>query len=249
MLCFPQCNYAPHVRMNRICASITLRKAIMPCFPNVIIHKNFKEKPCLELDGSRARRAAEARRTQRLTPLAFAPPRIQIYCENAGVGSFPYFQTCTLPHACHANCHLLAEPPHDWASQLWATCWLLYHLTELVNCELPLVYSTTWLSCSSVDCSFTLLPLDWAIQLLITLPLDWAIQLWATSWLLYRLTELVNCEPPVDYSTAWLNYSIVSYLLITLPLDWSLQFWATSWLITLPLDWAIQLFVTVEVSN
>ena len=54
----------------------------------------------------------------------------------------------TLSHACHTNCNLWAEPPHDWAIQLWATSWLLYHLTELqvFNCELPLDYSTTWLS-------------------------------------------------------------------------------------------------------
>ena len=71
--------------------------------------------------------------------------------------------------------------PLDWAIQLWATSWLLYRLTELFNDELPLDYSTTWLSYSIVSC------------LLITLPLDWAIQLWATSWLLYHLTELSNC--------------------------------------------------------
>ena len=43
--------------------------------------------------------------------------------------------------------------PPDWASQLWATSWLLYYLTELVNCELPLGYSTTWLNYLSTDLS------------------------------------------------------------------------------------------------
>ena len=102
-----------------------------------------------------------------------APHRLtpQMYCENTGIHTLPYFQTCTLSHASHANCHLLTEPPHDWA--------------------------TSWLSYSIVS------------YLLITLPLDWAIQLWATSWLLCHLTEL-----PLDYSTTWLSYSIVSYLLI-----------------------------------
>ena len=54
------------------------------------------------------------RRTQRLTPLAFATPCSQIYCENTGVRMLPYFQTGTLFHACH----LLTEPPElplDWA--------------------------------------------------------------------------------------------------------------------------------------
>ena len=97
-------------------------------------------------------------------------------------------------------------------------------------------------------------------HLLVTLPLDSAIQWWATSWLLYNLTKLFNGEPPLDYSGAWLSYSMVSYLLISLqlasllsnlhivlrlphklpPLDW-----AASWLsypsIKLLLDWAIQL--------
>ena len=54
--------------------------------------------------------------------------------------------------------YLLLILPLDWAIQLWATSWLsytivsyLYHFTELFNCELPLDYSTTWLSYSSVS--------------------------------------------------------------------------------------------------
>ena len=47
--------------------------------------------------------------------------------------------------------------------------------------------------------------------LLIALPLDWAIQLWATSWLLYHVTELFNCELPLHYSTTWLSYSTVTW--------------------------------------
>ena len=134
-------------------------------------------------------------------------PSIQIYCENREVCTLPHVQTFTLSHACRINCNLLTGPTNDRAIQLWATSWLLYHLTKLFNCELPLDYSTTWLSYSSVS------------YLLITLPLDWAIQVWATSWLLYHSTELFKYELPLDYSTTWLSYSMVSYLLITLPLD------------------------------
>ena len=76
---------------------------------------------------------------------------------------------------------------------------LTYLLTELFNCELPLDYSTTWLS----------------------------------YWLLYLLTELFNCELFLGYSTSWLSYSIVSYLLATLRHDWAIQLWATSWLLYL----------------
>ena len=120
----------PHVPLHHICTSITLRKAITPCFPQCnYAHKKFKEKLCPELDGSRAETAPAPRRTQRLTPLAFTTPCTQIYCENTGVRTLPFFQTYTLSHACHANCHLLTEPPHDRASQLWATSWLLYLLT------------------------------------------------------------------------------------------------------------------------
>ena len=53
------------------------------------------------------------------------------YGENAAIRTVPYLQTSTLFHACHTNCNLLTELPHDWAIQLWATSWLLYHLTEL----------------------------------------------------------------------------------------------------------------------
>ena len=152
-------------------------------------------------------------RNERLKPLPFATPCIHIYCENTGICTLLYFQTCTLCHWCHTNSNLLTEPPKwpsyshvshllitlplDWAYQLWATSWLLYHLTELVSCELLLDCSTTWLSWSMVS------------YLLMTLSLDWAIQWWATSWLLYRLTELFNGELPLDYSTTWLRYPIV----------------------------------------
>ena len=88
------CAPAPHLHQNYI-------KAILPCFPrNNSAHKIFKEKLCPELDGSRAETAPQPLRTQRLTPLAFATPRTQIYCENTGIHTLPYFQTCTLSHAC-----------------------------------------------------------------------------------------------------------------------------------------------------
>ena len=125
---FPQCNYAPHVRLHHICTSITLRKAIMPCFPQCKhVHKNFSEKLCPELDGSRAAPAPAPRRTQRLTPLPFATLCAQIYCENTGIRTLPYFQTCTLSHSCHTNYHLFTEQ----------TSWLSYSIASspALHCE------------------------------------------------------------------------------------------------------------------
>ena len=53
----------PHVRPRHICTSITLQKAIMPCFPQCNhARKNFKEKLCPSLDGSCARPAPRPRR-------------------------------------------------------------------------------------------------------------------------------------------------------------------------------------------
>ena len=112
---FPQCNYAPHVHLHHIRTSITLRKAITPCFPECnYARKNFKEKlrPTCQAGilprprPTHAETAPYPHRTQRLTPPAFASPCTQI-C------TLPYFQTLTSSHACHANCHLLTEPPHD----------------------------------------------------------------------------------------------------------------------------------------
>ena len=110
MPCFPRCNYAPHVRLRRIGTSVTLRKVIMPCFPQCnCADANFKGKQCPELDGSRARPAPQPRRilcAQRLTPLPFATPCIQIHCENTRIRALPHFPTCTLSHAAHTNCNL-----------------------------------------------------------------------------------------------------------------------------------------------
>ena len=122
--------------------SITVRKAIMPCFPQCnYARKNFKEKICPEWDGSRAETAPEPRRAQRLTPLAFATPCTQVYYENTGIHTLPYFH---------------------------------YNLTALFNCELPLDYSTTWLSYPIVRNygSFWLnfhLPIDITTQVLVCL--------------------------------------------------------------------------------
>ena len=54
-----------------------------------------------------------------------------------------------------------------------STSWLSYSrlshlLTEPFNCELPLGYSSTWLSSSIVKYLLITLPLDWAIQLLVS---------------------------------------------------------------------------------
>ena len=296
----PPSNYAPHARLRHICTSSTLGKAIMPVFPQCnYAHNNFKEKlwPACHaaLRRHRAATAPQPLRTQRLAPLAFATPCIQSdwLWKHGDSHTLPYYiQTGRLPHACHANCHLLTVPPHEWAiynclppaihcerqSRLaspnvttchmcacttsatalhceklcpachaalrrhraatapeprrtqrltplaLATLWkhtdshtsLLSHwrvvpglprrLPPLVwaNGELPLDYSTTWLSSSSVS------------YLLIALPFDCAIKLWTTSWLLYDLTAQLNCEVPLDYSTAWLSYWIVSYHLTEL---------------------------------
>ena len=90
-----------YVDPHHICISIILRTAIMPCFPQYnCTHQNFKEKLCPELDGPRAETAPRPLRTHRLTPLAFAPPRTPIYCENTGIRTLPYFQTATSSHAC-----------------------------------------------------------------------------------------------------------------------------------------------------
>ena len=140
------CDYvSPH----HICISIILRKAILPCFPQYnCAHQNLKEKPCPELDGARSRPAPQPLRTQRLTPLAFATPCTQIYCENIGIRTLPYFQTGTLSHACHVPYFETGTLSHAYHVPYFQTCTLSHtsHVTELFKCELPLDYSTTWLS-------------------------------------------------------------------------------------------------------
>ena len=170
-----------YVRLHHICISIILRKAILPCFPQYnCAHQNFKEKLCPELDGPRAAPAPHMPRTQRLTPLAFATPCTQIYCENTGIRTLPYFQTATLSHACHV--------PYFQTCTLSHTC----HVSELFKCELPL-------GCSTTGLSYCELPLDYSTTWLsyCELPLDYS-----TTWLSY-------CELPLDYSTTWLSYPIV----------------------------------------
>ena len=178
----------------------------------------------------RRNRAATAR-NGRLKPPAFTTVRTQIYCENTGVRTSPYFQTCMAPRLQHKlspldwatllnelrNCELRALPltaQFAWTTQLWATAWLLYNLTGLFNDELRLDCSATCLNYSTVNYLLVTLPLDWAIvsYLLSILPLDGTIQLW---------TIFV-------YSTNWLSYSMVSYLLVTLQLDSAIQVWITS---------------------
>ena len=88
----------PHVRLCHTCTSITLQKVIS-------VPRSTALAPRLH--------HAETARNKRLTPLAFATPCAQIYCENTGIRMLPYFQTCTLSHACHTNCNLLTELPHD----------------------------------------------------------------------------------------------------------------------------------------
>ena len=96
--------------------------------------------------------------------------------------------------------YLLVSPPLDWASQVWATSWLLYHLIEPFKCELPLDYSTTWLSHSIVSYLLATLPLDRAIPLLVTTE----VSNWTSfeNVLIYQASTLA---PP------WLPKSLLSF--------------------------------------
>ena len=169
-----------YVDPHHICISIILRTAIMPCFPQYnCTHQNFKEKLCPELNGPRAETAPRPLRTHRLTPLAFAPPRTPIYCENTGIRTLPYFQTATLSHACHVT------------ELLWATSWLLYHLTELLWATSWLLYHWTELLWATSWLLYHWTELLWATSWLLYHLTE---LLWATSWLLYHLTKLSNCS-------------------------------------------------------
>ena len=168
----PQCNYTPHVRLHRICTSITLPKAIMPGFPqcNYARH-NFKGKilPTVPRSPSTIARRECRQRASQTTHFHERARSDFLWKHRDSHASL--LSTCILSHACHTNCNLLTEPPHDWAIQLaelpldqafqlWATSGWLYLLTALFNGELPLDWSTT-------------------------IQLDRAIQVWAISWLLY----------------------------------------------------------------
>ena len=198
---------------THMCASTTFTPALhckkQSCLasPNVTTHTKISKKSYAQrATQPGAAIAPRPRRTQRLIPLAFATPCTQIHCENTGIRTLPYFQTCTLSHACRT------KPPHDWATpwlsyiqlaelpldystcwlryliQWWVTSCLLYNLIELFNWELPFEHSTSWLSYSIGS------------YLLVTLPHDCAIQM--VSYVL--ITPL-----PLDYSTSWLSYPIV----------------------------------------
>ena len=150
---FPQRNYAPHVCLRHICTSITLQKAIMPCFPQRnYAHKNFKEKLCPACHAARRRKRAEAAPHTASHTTSFRNP---------------VSHTSLL-----SNLHIAPRLPRKLPPLDWATSWLSYSIVS---------------------------------YLLITLPLDWASQLWATSWLPYHWTELVNCEPPLNYYTTELS--------------------------------------------
>ena len=194
---------------------LPLRLAICNCFPQYnCTHQNFKEKLCPELDGPRAETAPRPLRTHRLTPLAFAPPRTPIYCENTGIRTLPYFQTATLSHACHVLYFQPCTLSHAChvTELLWATSWLLYHLTELLWATSWLLYHLTALLWATSWLLYHLTELLWATSWLLY---HYTELLWATSWLLDHVTELL-------WATSWLLYhltELVSYLLITLPLD------------------------------
>ena len=140
---------------HHICISIILRKAILPCFPQYnCAHQNLKEKLCPELDGARSRPAPQPLRTQRLTPLAFATPCTQIYCENTGIRTLPYFQTATMSHACHVPYFQSATLSHACYVPYFQTCTLSHtcHVTELFNRELPVIMWAHTTSASALFC-------------------------------------------------------------------------------------------------
>ena len=125
--------------------------------------------------------------------------------------------------------------PLDWAIQLSATSWLSYSivsyllialyrylLTELFSCELPLEYSTSWLSYSSVSASW-LLTEPFNCQL----PLDYC-----TSWLSYSISQL----PLVNYSIVSLSYLLTELLKCELPLDYCTPYIPELLNCQLPLD-------------
>ena len=92
------------------------------------------------------------------------------------VPRLPRFLLSKFAHDWAIASYLLITLPLDWAI-VWATSWLLYHLTELL-------WATSWLL-------YALTELLWATSWLLY---HWTELLWATSWLLYHLTELSNCS-------------------------------------------------------
>ena len=114
-----------------------------------------------------------------------------------GFAQFLTFKLAHCPTPVTQTATFWLSYPFHWAIQLWATrtYYILYNLTELLKCELPLGDSTLWLRYSMVS------------YLVITLQLNWAIQLWFTAWLLYLLTELL-------WATSWLLCSWLSYPIV-----------------------------------
>ena len=207
-----------HARLLHICISITLRKAIMPCFPQCnYARKNVKEKLCPACHGAlRQNRAATAPQRASQTTSFRDRACSDLLWERRDSHASLLSNLHIVPHLPHklqpfdwtylmtwavqlwatswlsfsSVSYLLITLPLDWAVQLWATSWLLYLLTELFNCELPLDYSTSWLSCSIVS------------YLLITLPLGWAIQLFVTT----EVSNLTSFEHYSSWDLAACNF-------------------------------------------
>ena len=236
--CIPQ-QYAAHCfPFRNLWTLLPLRLAICNCFPQYnCTHQNFKEKLCPELDGPRAETAPRPLRTHRLTPLAFAPPRTPIYCENTGIRALPYFQTATLSHACHV---LYFQP-----CTLSHAC----HVTELFKCELPVDWTLLPLrlaicncfpqyNCTHQNFKEKLCPeldgprAETAPRPLRTHRHTTSFRPPAHSDLLWkhrdsRTSLLSNC-----HIVPRLPRSLLSTLHIIprMPRDWAIQVWATCWL-------------------
>ena len=118
MPCFSQCDYTPRVPAPHLHQHYIVKQSCLASPKCNYAHKNFKETLCPELNGSRARPMPQPPRDrpQRVKPLPLAIPSIH-YCENTGICTLPYLQTWTVFHTCHTNCHLFTEPPSDRAIQ------------------------------------------------------------------------------------------------------------------------------------
>ena len=218
----------------------------MPCFPQYnCTHQNFKEKLCPELDGPRAETAPRPLRTHRLTPLAFAPPRTPIYCENTGIRTLPYFQTATLSHACHV--------PYFQTCTLSHAC----HVTELFKCELPVDYVDPHHICISSLLRTAITPCfpqynctHQNFKERLCPELDGARARDRAETAPHTPSHTTSFRPPAHSDLLWkhrdshtsllsnchivprLPRSLLSTLHIIprLPRDWAIQVWATCWL-------------------
>ena len=207
----------------------------MPCFlQNNYTHKNFKEKQCPELDGSRA--------TAPHTPSHTTSFRHPVHSDL--LWKHRDSHTSLL-----SNLHLVPRLPRDWAIQVSATSWLcgptpLLHQPYVVKSNpallppielrtqkfqrkaMPRIRRGTFQTRAATaphTASHTT-----SFRHPVHSDLLWKHRDSHTSLLSHLTTKISNGERPLDYSTTWLSYC-------ELPLDYS-----TTWLIysDLPLDYS-----------